>query len=526
MKKSNLLTLSAIASMLLFNGCANDKDLLEDKVVIYEANDINADELSEDKLIGLESDSKSHTYIDRSEIIIDEGEEVYPPRELLDMVDATSFEGQKLIDVIKLLTSDFKETSVFLEPNINANLQIHQRVGKMSVYEVIKSISKRLGYNAYYNEKERALVISPYVTRKYQLPSGIFVKQKVEQKMGAKGGNTTASIDLNSDDPAKVFEDSLDKLGSSDKLVNFDKNSGMLTIKEHPHLVKELDNYVVEFVKDRSRKFIVEIAIFDVVMNNDEKTGFNISELSYGMNGRDTFSATNLSGDGSVGLSHNKQRAYDQTSGSWTQVLGTDGFKFSAALNMMKTKKNMLLVDKSKTVIANHDVNYIANGITKSYVSAIQATPQQDGDPVVTKTMDKVFDGVGFVSRVDGFQNKDYIEVSLAPSVNSVEIIKGRSSLDEDLVEEQLTETISKVNIKSGELIVLGGLVRDSKTETKSVNPYLENVPLLGDMFQQNSGAKYKIETVFLVQVTELNDIKQTYDIPTYQMKDKIEQSY
>lgn len=529
------LVLSITASALL-TGCSLKEELNksksdEDKLVIYESND-GSEEMSEEKIINMKATKESMTSFNKSDVIIEDiGDEIYPPKELLEVVEATTFNNQKLGDIIKILTSNFKSTSVVYEPNIDPNIQIHMRTGKMKLYHLIQMVAKNAGYHAYYDPNTNALNISPFQTRKYRIPAGLFVKKTVEQTLGHSEGTAKATIDLNSESPIDAFNEQLKLLGSSNKLVNFDRSSGTLIVKEHPIYMNEIDDFVVNFVQDRSRKFIVETAIFDIVLTNDRLVGLDLENLTTG--GLNPFTIKNLGGSGTGAVfSLGKKQVGELFDIDGKELnYGMNGNSFNAVLNMMKKDKNSMLVDKSKTILNNHDVNYIGNGSTLNYIESIESVVNESGTTTYVPQTAKAFDGITFVSRVDGFKNKDYIEVSLAPAVKNVTIERGggvsiNGVIAADLVNEEVRETMSNVNIKDGEIIVLGGLVREEEVSTENRNPLLENIPLIRDLIGTSGKGKVKIETVFVVKVSELHKAEQSYQIPSYKVKGEIENKF
>ena len=536
-KNIKTIILSSLLATMLFNGCAKSNIDKEDDVVLFEGNN-GYQEMSEERIINSPLTKKSMTSFSRSEIIIEENEaELNPSSELLEVVDATTFNNQKLGDIIKILTSNLQDTSVIFEPNVDPNIEVYMRTGKMKLYNLIQQITRNVGYHAYYNSSTNSLHISPYQVRKYRIPAGLFVKKEVDQKLGNSGGAATASIVLNSESPIEAFNKQIDLLGSSNKLINFDRSSGTLFVKEHPIYLKEIDDFVIDFVKDRSRKFIVETAIFDVILTNDRSVGLDLENLTLkglGSSGLGAVGLSNLGGSGAgMVLNFDKQqygKVFDPATGQ-ELTPGLNGRSFNIVLNMMKENKNSMLVDKSKTILNNHDVNYIGNGSTINYVESIETNVNESGTTIYVPKTAKAFDGITFVSRVDGFKNKDYIEVSLAPSVKKVTIEKGAGAslggvIAADLINEDVRETMSTVNIKDGQIIVIGGLIREEDITSEKRNPLLEDFPLVKNLLGTKGTGKVRIETVFIVSVQELHDVEQSYKIPSSQIKPALRDKY
>jgi hypothetical protein len=221
---------------------------------------------------------------------------------------------------------------------------------------------------------------------------------------------------------------------------------------------------------------------------------------------------------------------YDPATGEELKP-GMNGRSFNVVLNMMKENKNSILVDKSKTILNNHDVNYIGNGSTVNYVESIETNVNESGTTIYVPKTAKAFDGITFVSRVDGFKNKNYIEVSLAPSVKKVTIEKGAGAslggvIAADLINEDVRETMSTVNIKDGEIIVIGGLIREEDITSEKRNPLLEDIPFVKNLLGTKGSGKVRIETVFIVSVQELHNVEQSYKIPSSQIKPTLQEKY
>ena len=57
----------------------------------------------------------------------------------------------------------------------------------------------------------------------------------------------------------------------------------------------------------------------------------------------------------------------------------------------------------------------------------------------------------------------------------------------------------SKVAVRSGESIVLGGLIKDNNNSSKSGVPLLKDIPLVGNLFSQNSSEGKRTELLVII---------------------------
>ena len=66
-------------------------------------------------------------------------------------------------------------------------------------------------------------------------------------------------------------------------------------------------------------------------------------------------------------------------------------------------------------------------------------------------------------------------------------------------------EASSTISVKDGDTILLGGFIRSAKTDTESGVPFLKDVPLLGNLFKNNSKTSKRSELLVLIRPTILD---------------------
>ncbi len=65
-------------------------------------------------------------------------------------------------------------------------------------------------------------------------------------------------------------------------------------------------------------------------------------------------------------------------------------------------------------------------------------------------------------------------------------------------------EASSTISVRDGDTILLGGFVRDAKTDTESGVPFLKDIPLLGNLFKNQSATSKRSELLVLIRPTIL----------------------
>ena len=88
----------------------------------------------------------------------------------------------------------------------------------------------------------------------------------------------------------------------------------------------------------------------------------------------------------------------------------------------------------------------------------------------------------------------------------------------------ELIENAGKSSIEIGEDISWGFSVVSLDKIISVLNK--KNIPILKDMLGTKGTGKVKIETVFVVKVSELHKAEQSYQIPSYKVKGEIENKF
>ena len=66
-------------------------------------------------------------------------------------------------------------------------------------------------------------------------------------------------------------------------------------------------------------------------------------------------------------------------------------------------------------------------------------------------------------------------------------------------------EASSTISVKDGDTILLGGYIRSAKNDTESGVPFLKDIPLLGNLFKNNSQQNKRSELLVLIRPTILD---------------------
>jgi len=520
-KKSLLLSGSLLT---LMTGCAvdvnpnNPLDIpqntgVNDKISGNELE--NPSSLSNlNKFLGTDGNLNSNTYLSSSDIIKMENVGDEPPLILTTKkIDKMEMYNAKLGDMLRLILSGIN-VSLTVEPNVDLNTPVNVKIENKSIWAALKQVCEAAGYYIYYSAAQHSLIVTPYVTRKYYVPAEIFVKRRVSISFSSgksTGGSIDPSFDINPPDPLTVLKNTLKMVGSQDKIVSIDPQAGVIYLKDRPNYIKEDDDAIRTFVKERSMQFEVQLIVAELNLNQMKQFGLDIADIAKDKMRISSLGGTqvndsligDLIGQGGIVLS-----AWDNYAnmGS-TNPLRTSDLAFKMILASLKKMNNVEIVERPNIIVQNHSIGYIAVGDENSYVKSVKVIPGRqnpDGSytaPTYEYDIGNYTDGLQFVVRVDKYLGKDRIGVALAPILAYTKVVPGPQQVQ--LLQRKIRQAMSVVSVRDGDIIVLGGMksLKGTGEGDKS--------GLLPSIFGMKSVEKQKVETVFILRVKQ---IKHSYD--------------
>jgi type II secretory pathway component GspD/PulD (secretin) len=356
---------------LIFTGCftqPNPQNPLE----IQDSNGITNDEINGNMLknenprnsfLNMVKQNEDDSYLSADDIIkiVDAGDT--PPVSLTSKrIDRMEMYSAKLGDVLRLILTDIK-ISLTVEPNVELNTPVNISISNKSIWESLKQVCESAGYNIYYDARKKSLILTPYVKRKYYVPAEIFVKRQVSigfAKGGDAGGSVSPSFDINPSDPMEILKNTLDMVGSKDKIVSIDAQSGVIYLKERPNYIKEDDDAIKTFVQERSMQFEVQLVVAEMNLNQVKKFGMDIANIN-----KDKFNISSLGGttidDSTVGDIIQQGGVVISGFSNYTGLAGVNPLKasdlaFKAMLASFKTMDNVQIVERPNVVVQNHQV--------------------------------------------------------------------------------------------------------------------------------------------------------------------------
>ncbi len=156
-----------------------------------------------------------------------------------------------------------------------------------------------------------------------------------------------------------------------------------------------------------------------------------------------------------------------------------------------------------------------ASIIQRPRIMAQQAKPAQffvgDTVPYITG-----YGNYGYGNQSTYSQLSVGVELDVTPFINpdglvvmdiqqEIDDISGYTSIDNNQVPNTIKRTLnSEIAVRDKDTIMLGGFIKNQKSTSKSGVPFLQSIPLFGNLFSSRSDSKKREELIVLMRPTVL----------------------
>ena len=232
---------------------------------------------------------------------------------------------------------------------------------------------------------------------------------------------------------------------------------------------------------------LIEATIVEVTLNDDLKYGlqwaFSDNRATTGYTGQGLISGDRVT-NGVLGSSVTQGFTYTLSNplGSVRAVLNALANK---SLIKVISSPSLMVLDNHTATINVGDQQPIQTSVT-SFVDNVNAS---------TSTIQYKDTGVNLVVT-PSVNSGNVVTMQVDQTVTDVGANQASAGGQPSFLQRQIS---SKVAVRSGETIVLGGLIKDNKTTGKSGVPYLQDVPIVGNLFGTNEISGNRTELLVII---------------------------
>jgi general secretion pathway protein D len=224
----------------------------------------------------------------------------------------------------------------------------------------------------------------------------------------------------------------------------------------------------------------LEAAIAEVTLNNDMQYGL---QYFYQPNSQNQFVLSN-------GASSAIAAAFPGFS-----YMFSHGSNIQVVLNALATVTHVQVISSPKILVLNNQTATLQVG-DQVPIETAQAVSTIDTSAPIVNSIE--YEDTGVILKVTPRVNRGgVVMMDISQEVSGVDATATTAGISSPTIQQRKID--SSVAIQDGETIALGGLITDTKTDTKSGIPFLQEVPLIGNLFRTTTNNHDRTELIVLI---------------------------
>ena len=351
---------------------------------------------------------------------------------------------------------------------------------------------------------------------------------------GSQSGTTTRTVDsskistTSNNDFWGELKASLNAIiGDKDgRSVVISPQSGVVVIRAMSDELRNVSTFLKATQLSVDRQVILEAKIIEVSLNDNFQSGVNWSAFG-GKGSRTSLGyvapGTTLSSVAGTALTSGGDNAVNAVAGSTLGAASTaagslfglafQNSNFAALISFLDSQGTVHVLSSPRIATMNNQKAVLKVGTDEFFVTKLTTSQGVSSGntttlPITTVDVQPFFSGVSLdvTPQIDAIGN---ITLHIHPSVSQVTTVDkvinlGASGgvLSLPLASSAVSETDSVVRGQDGRIIAIGGLMRQSSSSDRSQVPGAADVPVLGNLFRNNSRVSQKSELVILLKPT------------------------
>ncbi len=298
------------------------------------------------------------------------------------------------------------------------------------------------------------------------------------------GGATTTSAPSSSSAEGVSVSGSAPGIGSLS--ITADETNNALAILASPQQYGVIES-ALRKLDAAPLQVLLEAAIAEVTLTNDIKYG-----VQYFW--KDSHNQVVLSDSGSTSV---------VPSLPGFAYMFSNGNNISVVLNALEQVTHVEVVSSPELMVLNNQTATLQVGDRVPIITE-QAVSTQDGNAPIVNSVQ--YEDTGVILKVTPRVNRGgMVMMDISQEVSGVSDVSASPVPSPTIQQRKIT---SSVAVQDGETIVLGGLISDTRNQSKNGVPYLQDIPVLGNLFRDTGDTKRRTELMVLITPHVVDDIK------------------
>lgn len=340
----------------------------------------------------------------------------------------------------------------------------------------------------------------------------------------------TDSVGASSTDIYSQIENTLKTMLSKEGKYSLDPSIGLLVVRDKERNLSLISKYIENLKAHYDSQVLLEVKIVEVDLNDSSSYGINWNALLRAANGRFTIQqnlssipensldmlSSNANYPGQIngqtfpyspGIFGTAPGVATNSSAMPTGIAATfNTNNFGVLLNALAQYGNVKIISNPRILVTNGQPALISVGKSISYIQSVQITTTTVAGGTSTTqptvNLNSVFDGVmmGVIPYINNSTNT--VNLSITPIKSTVLSLTptqiGQNSYT--LPQVNLEEATTQIAAKSNQMIVIGGLISKQINKSNTRVPVLGDIPILGNLFKQQSDSISNVELVIMIK--------------------------
>ncbi len=308
--------------------------------------------------------------------------------------------------------------------------------------------------------------------------------------------------------------------------------SGVVLVRAMPSELRDVSTFLNASQLSVERQVILEAKILEVELSDGYQAGVNWAAFRTGPNSRfsggSATPGTVLQTNGPLATGAS---AIDYAAGTYsnpvldsipgvnmvtnpTNIAGLFGLafqtsNFAALIQFLETQGNVQVLSSPRIATLNNQKAVLKVGTDEFFVTNVTTTTTTGTSTTTTPsvTLQPFFSGIALdvTPQIDENNNITlhiHPSVSKVSTVNKVVDLGSAGSINLPLASSNISETDSIVRAQDGQIVAIGGLMKQTTSGDRSQIPGAGDIPVLGNLFRNNSRSTVKRELIILLKPT------------------------
>ncbi|MEO5364961.1 MAG: pilus (MSHA type) biogenesis protein MshL [Magnetococcus sp. WYHC-3] len=301
----------------------------------------------------------------------------------------------------------------------------------------------------------------------------------------------------------------------SEKSVMVNRQAGLVIVRAFPEEMREIENYLEQFKLRSRRQIVLEAKVLEVELSDEFRFGVDWVAIHRGVINRAPMDSEPSGGDtftsGGTVITEGPAALFTRETASSPFSLALRTSDFVGFIDMLEAQGTVQVLSSPRVVTTNNQKALIKVGEDEVFITDININEGDNGtESTVDPQLQFLFSGVA-LDVTPQVGEDGWVTLHIHPMVTEV-VDKVKSYVFNGQTQEyplaltKSREVDSVIRARTGEVVVIGGLMRRERRHQDDGVPLLNQLPVLGPLFEYRNRQVVTSELVILLRPVVVDD--------------------